>query len=282
MLMSGAPVLCGDEISTGLDAASTFDMIQVILHRARMRKQTSIISLLQPSPETVSLFDEVIVLAEGQIIFAGPIKDVENYFGNIGFRSPDFMDVADFLQMVSTDDGSVLFKAEESLKHQSPPNASELAQLFRESALGNAIMNELSSPLQYVWTESEGSQSGAQVSQLAMSDAIRVRYANHFLRSTSLIFWRFIVLWLRDRRVIIAGVAKCIAMGVSVGGVFINTDDAFSIQGAFFQAGLFIMLGTTGRVVLHLLANKLISLLCQRGDARGFDYACRQGYLPQA
>jgi ABC-2 type transporter len=259
MLMSRAPVLCGDEISTGLDAASTYDMIQVILYNGRSTKQTRIFSLLQPSPETLSLFDDVIVLAEGQIIYAGPIEEVEDYFANIGFQSPEFTDVADFLQMVSTEDGATLYDPDEAIKAVRPnaPTASELAAMFRLSEAGMKIVKELHSPLQYVWSANEVSQHGAEVSNLVMSEAVRKQYANHFPRSTQLILRRFIVLWLRDKRVIIAGVVKNVLMGVSVGGVFFNTVDELSIQGALFQAGLFIMLGklrVLGLLCLHALA----------------------------
>ena len=246
MLMSRAPVLCGDEISTGLDAASTYDMIQVILYFGRARLQTGIFSLLQPSPETVSLFDDVIVIAESQIVYAGPIEEVEDYFADVGFHSPKFMDVADFLQVVSTEDGASLYDPDESIKkvRPIPPSASELARIFGQSELGMSIIEELRSPLKYVWSEEEGtSQRGAEVSRLVMSAAVRKKYANHFPRSTELILWRFLLLWLRDKRVIIAGAAKNVLMGVSVGGVFFSTTDALSIQGALFQAGLFIMLG---------------------------------------
>ena len=136
--MSRAPILCGDAISTGLDAASTYDMIQVIVHAGRKRKQTGIFSLLQPSPETVSLFDDVIVIAEGQIIYAGPIEEVEDYFAGIGFHCPEFTDVADFLQMVSTGDGEGLYDPNATLRGQriDPPTIAELAEIFQESDLG--------------------------------------------------------------------------------------------------------------------------------------------------
>lgn len=245
--MSRAPVLCGDEISTGLDAASTYDMIQVILYSGRKRMQTGIFSLLQPSPETVSLFDDVIVIAEGQIIYAGPIEEVEDYFASIGFHCPEFTDVADFLQMVSTDDGASLYDPDEVIRkvRPNPPSISELADLFRISDTGQQILKDVESPLPYVWNEIEESKHGlSKVSNLVMSDAVRMQYANHFPRSTMLILRRFLILWLRDRRVIIAGMVKNILMGVSVGGAFFNTEDQLSIQGALFQAGLFIMLGT--------------------------------------
>lgn len=252
MLMSRAPILCGDAISTGLDAASTYDMIQVIVHAGRKRKQTGIFSLLQPSPETVSLFDDVIVMAEGQIIYAGPIEEVEDYFASIGFHCPEFTDVADFLQMVSTGDGEGLYDPDEALREQriNPPTISELADMFQESDLGQLVIQDLNGPLPYVWTATEGADIGSsRISDLVMSDAVKKKYANRFPRSTVLIMRRFIKLWLRDRRVIIAGVAKNVLMGVSVGGAFFSTDDQLSILGALFQAGLFIMLG---RFQLHV------------------------------
>jgi ABC-type multidrug transport system ATPase subunit len=246
MLMSRAPVLCGDEISNGLDAASTYDMIQVILYGGRKRKQTTILSLLQPSPETVSLFDDVIVLAEGQIIYAGPIEEVEDYFANIGFHCPEFTDVADFLQMVSTDDGASLYDPDESIRElrSEPPSVAELADIFRRSEHGIRILKDLDSPLPYVWNKVEGSQHDeSKISNLVMSDGVRQKYANRFPKSTLLILRRFITLWLRDKRVIVAGAVKNVLMGVSVGGAFFSTDDELSIEGAIFQAGLFIMLG---------------------------------------
>lgn len=244
MLMSRAPILCGDEISNGLDAASTYDMIQVILHYGRIQKQTRIFALLQPSPETVSLFDEVIVLAEGRVIYAGLVEDVEDYFASIGFRCPEFMDVADFLQIVATADGSILFDPDDS--DARAPSASDLADMFLLSKSGLEIIADLNSPPEYVWNEDEGSRHGGQISSLVLSRSVNHKYANHFPKSTALVLHRFIVLWLRDKRVIIASAVKNIVMGVSVGGVFVNTEDHLSIVGALFQAGLFIMLGTCG------------------------------------
>jgi ABC-2 type transporter len=247
MLASRAPVLCGDEISTGLDAASTYDMVQVILHSARTRQQTNIFSLLQPSPETVSLFDEVIVLAEGQIIFAGPINEVEDYFADIGYKSPQFTDVADFLQMVSTDDGADLYDPAPAVAmnraNLDPPTVNELAVLFQTSEFGTEIFDKLQRPSRYIWKEGDTNCPEGVVSDLSESELVRCRYANRFHRSILLITKRFLTLWIRDKRVIIAGFVKNILMGVSVGGVFYNTEDPISIQGCLFQAGLFIMLG---------------------------------------
>ena len=47
-----------------------------IVNFAKAAGTTRLVSLLQPGPETFSLFDEVILLAEGHLIYSGPIDEV--------------------------------------------------------------------------------------------------------------------------------------------------------------------------------------------------------------
>jgi ABC-type multidrug transport system ATPase subunit len=85
MIVSPTPIFCGDEISNGLDAESTYNIVSSLMYFAHVMNRTRVISLLQPSPEAVSLFDEIILLAEGQIIYAGPVDHVEGtLFFNLG------------------------------------------------------------------------------------------------------------------------------------------------------------------------------------------------------
>lgn len=241
-------------------------MVQAILYVARFSKSCRIISLLQPSPETVSLFDEVIVLAEGKIMYAGtvkkslvaliafhvaaltrhlvsftgPVKMVEEYFADIGYICPRFTDTADFLQMVSTDDGSSLYKGTGTV-----PTVAELAKAFQESELGQRIHEKLELPHNYLWKKDDNvsQHNTSQVMSSAISEKVSRKYSNNFFYSAWLLLKRFVLLWTRDRRVIIAAAVKNVIMGLSVGGCYMNTENVISIQGALFQAGLFIILG---------------------------------------
>ena len=47
------------------------------------------------------LFDEVMLLSEGQIIYHGPRERVLPYFESLGYVCPSHVDAADFLQEVS-------------------------------------------------------------------------------------------------------------------------------------------------------------------------------------
>ena len=59
-------------------------------------------SLLQPPPEVFDLFDDVLLLSEGQVVYHGPREDVVGFFSNMGFTIPYRKGVADFLQEVTS------------------------------------------------------------------------------------------------------------------------------------------------------------------------------------
>jgi ABC-type multidrug transport system ATPase subunit len=60
-----------DAITNGLDTATTFDIINATRSLADILDQTFVISLLQPPPEVFDLFDEIILMSEGNIIYHG-------------------------------------------------------------------------------------------------------------------------------------------------------------------------------------------------------------------
>jgi len=91
-----------DEISTGLDSSTTYQIIRYLKHSTRALDTTTIISLLQPAPETYELFDDVILLCEGQIVYQGPREAAIDFFRQMGFSCPERKNVADFLQEVSS------------------------------------------------------------------------------------------------------------------------------------------------------------------------------------
>ena len=65
-----------DEISTGLDSSTTFQIINSIQQSIHILNGTALVSLLQPAPETYELFDDIILLTDGQIVYQGPRENV--------------------------------------------------------------------------------------------------------------------------------------------------------------------------------------------------------------
>lgn len=102
MIVGPMKVLFMDEISTGLDSSTTFNIVKSLRRFTHELSATVLISLLQPAPETFNLFDDVLLLSEGQVVYHGPIQHVAEFFEQCGFKSPDRKGIADFLQEVTS------------------------------------------------------------------------------------------------------------------------------------------------------------------------------------
>ena len=105
--MGGSPVLLMDEISTGLDSSTTHQIIRYLRHATHAFDGTTIVSLLQPDPETYELFDDIILLSEGQIVYQGPREAAIDFFESMGFKCPSRKNIADFLQEVCVSISSI-------------------------------------------------------------------------------------------------------------------------------------------------------------------------------
>ncbi|PRQ50790.1 putative iron-chelate-transporting ATPase [Rosa chinensis] len=102
MLVGPANALFMDEISTGLDSSTTFQIVNSIKQNIHTFDGTAVISLLQPAPETYELFDDIILLSDGQIVYQGPREHVLEFFETTGFKCPERKGIADFLQEVTS------------------------------------------------------------------------------------------------------------------------------------------------------------------------------------
>ncbi|KAJ8422563.1 hypothetical protein Cgig2_026258 [Carnegiea gigantea] len=102
MLVGPAKALLMDEISPGLDSSTTYQIVNSIGNPSTFSKELLLISLLQPAPETYDLFDDIILLADGQVVYQGPREHVLEFFGHMRFKCPERKGVADFLQEVTS------------------------------------------------------------------------------------------------------------------------------------------------------------------------------------
>lgn len=101
MIIGPTKALFMDEISNGLDTSTTFQILTCLQHLAHITEATIMVSLLQPAPEVFDLFDDIILMAEGKIVYHGPRSNVQEFFEHCGFRCPPRKGVADYLQEVS-------------------------------------------------------------------------------------------------------------------------------------------------------------------------------------
>ncbi|KAJ3166252.1 hypothetical protein HDU88_003476 [Geranomyces variabilis] len=137
-LLKRPSVLFMDEPTSGLDAKSSMDVGKAMTHLAS-QGYTIICSIHQPRPEMFAMFDQVIVLVYGRLLFAGKPEDTVQHFQELrtklAVRNNDasiaashYGDVEEPVGVETNETGSVLVKRfrHEDEKDGEGPNPADL------------------------------------------------------------------------------------------------------------------------------------------------------------
>ncbi|KAI3803436.1 hypothetical protein L1987_31587 [Smallanthus sonchifolius] len=145
MIVGPSKVLLMDEISTGLDSSTTFQIVNSMKNYVHILEGTALISLLQPAPETYALFDDIILVSDGKIVYEGPRENVLEFFESMGFKCPERKDIADFLQEVTSkkDQRQYWMTKDEPYRFVT---AKEFANSYQSFHVGRRLANELATP----------------------------------------------------------------------------------------------------------------------------------------
>ncbi|WVY96785.1 hypothetical protein V8G54_028936 [Vigna mungo] len=145
MLAGPAKSFFVDEISTGLDSSTTFQIVRFMRQMVHIMDVTMIIALLQPAPETYELFDDIILLSKGEIAYQGPHESVLHFFGSVGFKCPERKGVADFLQEVTSkkDQEQYWFRRDIPYQYVTVP---EFVAHFKNYSIGQQLHEKIKVP----------------------------------------------------------------------------------------------------------------------------------------
>ncbi|GFP99541.1 pleiotropic drug resistance protein 1 [Phtheirospermum japonicum] len=145
MLVGPSKALFMDEISTGLDSSTTYQIVNMLRQYVHIMKGTAFISLLQPAPETYDLFDDIVLLSDGQVVYQGPRENVLDFFESMGFKCPQRKGVADFLQEVTSKKDQQQYWARNDVAYRFV-SVSEFAKAFQSYVFGQRLSDELAVP----------------------------------------------------------------------------------------------------------------------------------------
>ncbi|XP_022979248.1 ABC transporter G family member 35-like [Cucurbita maxima] len=145
MIVGPTKTLFMDEISTGLDSSTTFQIVKCLQQIVHLTEGTILMSLLQPAPETFHLFDDIILVSEGQIVYQGPREHVVEFFESCGFKCPQRKGTADFLQEVTSRKDQEQYWGDRRKPYRYI-SVSEFATRFKRFHVGLRLDNELSIP----------------------------------------------------------------------------------------------------------------------------------------
>ncbi|POM70838.1 ABC Superfamily, partial [Phytophthora palmivora] len=240
-------VMMMDEISTGLDSAATFDIITTQRSIAKKFRKTVVISLLQPSPEVFALFDDVMILNAGHLMYHGPCEEALGYFEGLGFQCPPSRDVADFLLDLGT---NKQYQYEVKLDRGSviPRSPSDFAEAFQRSSIYNHMLKELGDPVE-----------PSLVDDMKTHMLAQPEFSRGFWRSTSLLMKRQLTITKRETTALIGRLIMNTTIALLCSTVYYQFDltDAQVAMGIMFEAILNLSIGQAAQVPTVMAAREV-------------------------
>ncbi|KAL4188821.1 hypothetical protein AMTRI_Chr08g162380 [Amborella trichopoda] len=202
MVVGPRKTLFMDEISTGLDSSTTFQIVKCVGNFVHLMEGTVLMALLQPAPETFELFDDLILLSEGQIVYQGPQESVLEFFESLGFVIPLRKGVADFPQEVMSRKDQAQYWAD-NLRPYVFVLTSKIAEAFKESKYGKLVESNLLVP----FNKANENQSALARSRYAVSkwEIFKACFARELL----LISWHRFLYIFRTCQVAFVGLITC-------------------------------------------------------------------------
>ncbi|GAV74687.1 ABC_tran domain-containing protein/ABC2_membrane domain-containing protein [Cephalotus follicularis] len=106
-ILTNPLVLFLDEPTTGLDSASAFFVIQALRNIA-LNGRVVVCSIHQPSSDVFDLFDDLLLLSNGETVYFGEAKMAIEFFADVGFPCPTRRSPSDhFIRCISLDFDSI-------------------------------------------------------------------------------------------------------------------------------------------------------------------------------
>ncbi|KAG3050742.1 ABC transporter G family member 31, partial [Phytophthora cactorum] len=237
-----------DEISTGLDSAATYDIIKTQRSIAKKLQKTVVIALLQPAPEVFELFDDVIILNEGEVMYHGPREQVVGHFESLGFKCPPERDVADYLLDLGTNQQYKYEVPMSSGMAHHPRLASEFAEHYRRSSIHRDMLEALEAPYDPKLLENVSNDIDPMP-----------EFHQSFWDNTWTLMERQNKVTMRNTAFLKGRGLMVIVMGLINASTFWNVDpvNVQVLLGVLFQAVLFLSLGQASQIPTFMAARDI-------------------------
>jgi ABC-type multidrug transport system ATPase subunit len=151
-LLTNPQIIFLDEPTSGLDSAAALNLFYELKQLAVQQNTLVVATIHQPRSDIFDLFDKLLLLSFGYVVYQGAASEVQQYFLTAGFHCPRGWNTADFfidviagpIQMGS-DASKFKPNADEAAKvAETRVGSSEWSKFFFESDWGRGIADTIS------------------------------------------------------------------------------------------------------------------------------------------
>ncbi|GME70203.1 unnamed protein product [Ambrosiozyma monospora] len=241
--LCGGKVQCWDNSTRGLDSASAENFVRCLKLSSRVLKTTSIVSIYQCSQKTYDMFDKVLLLYEGRLIYYGDTQKAKQYFEVMGFECPARQTVADFLTSITS---PAERRAKKGWERKVPNTSEEFEIYWKNSTQYAQLKQEIDEYLEITDTNKQefmnhlhASKTAKQANHSNPSESYTVSYPMQIRYLTKRAFQRI----LQDLSLPLFTILSNFIMALINGSIFYNlkntTGDIYSRGACLFFACLF-------------------------------------------
>jgi ATP-binding cassette, subfamily G (WHITE), member 2 len=125
-LLTNPGVLFVDEPTSGLDSSTSFVVISLLKELAQ-RGCTIVTTIHQPSSQIFALFDRLMLMADGNVVYMGKAENATAYMASITLPCPSNFNPSDYLlellvERIDENGNPLKFKLIEEYKKKNPPS----------------------------------------------------------------------------------------------------------------------------------------------------------------
>jgi ABC-type multidrug transport system ATPase subunit len=215
-LLANPSVLFLDEVTTGLDATTALQLVATLKQLARQGR-TIVVTLHQPRSQMWDLFDNVLLLSGGSLVYGGSKDVCISYFADLGYPLPAFVNPSEHII--------------------------DLAAIDRRSADAEAASQVRVKLLKEVWKRASQTPEDEKtiVGVATRSNTLRINRSS-FQHQVRVQAARTIKTAWRDPFGISGSLSEALLLGVITGWVFLNIDESLtgirSRVGALYTASV--------------------------------------------
>ncbi|EFA79509.1 ABC transporter G family protein [Heterostelium album PN500] len=259
-MVSGAPIICWDCSTRGLDAASALDYAKSIRIMSDTMNKTTICSFYQASDSIYSLFDKVIVLEKGRCIYFGPGTEAKKYFLDLGFECEPRKSTPDFLTGVTNPQERMI---RPGFEESAPQTSAEFEAAWLRSPLYHAMLDEQSAYDKQIEIEQPSIDFVAEVraEKSRTTSKSRPYTTSFFTQVRALTIRHFQLIW-GNKFSLFSRYTSVLIQAFVYGSVFFlqkdNLQGLFTRGGAIFGSLLFNAFLSQGELVMTYMGRRVL------------------------
>eukprot|EP00123_Amoebidium_parasiticum_P015951 comp23216_c2_seq1/m.37804 comp23216_c2_seq1/g.37804 ORF comp23216_c2_seq1/g.37804 comp23216_c2_seq1/m.37804 type:complete len:1009 (-) comp23216_c2_seq1:257-3283(-) len=271
-------ILFLDEPTSGLDSSNAYIIVDCLARLAREDETIIIMSIHQPRSNIFTLFDKLLLLSKGDMVYFGPADQSLDHFAKVGFQCPNNYNPADYLidmivdcevnklaasvrtsgdlsAMDNTQDDVQRLRAQHSLDGDvaligTGKDTDELVAAYRESSMAQMYKDEIEDIV------TDKGQASPDDAERELKRAARNMTASWFMQF-AILSHRTLNNLVRNPFLIFGHMTTAAVIGVLLGLIYFHTGDKYDAETAQMAKDT----GEARNNIINKFINRMASLL---------------------